>query len=104
MHDSRYKRQFLYRATRDPKEIVMKSYCLTPAGKKFAATSTPTTHSGAVVAAVRKLKSATSAQIVAEVTKLKLETKMAVPKLVAFMIYDLSKRRGVLKSSEAKSA
>jgi hypothetical protein len=90
----------LYRATRDPKEIVMKSYSLTPAGKKFAASHPPTTHSGAVVAAVKKLKTATSKQIIAEVSKLKLETKMPVNKLVAFMLFHLSKRRGVLSSRE----
>jgi len=82
----------------------MKSYTLTTKGKEFAKAAKPETHSGAVTLAVRKLKTATSAQIVAEVTKLKLETRMSVPKLCAFMIYDLSKRRGILKSSEAKSA
>lgn len=78
----------------------MKSYSLTPAGKKFAASHPPTSHSGAVCCAVRKLKSATSKQIIAEVEKLKIETRMSVPKLVSFMLFDLSKRRGILKASE----
>ena len=77
----------------------MKTYTLTPAGKKFAATTDPTTHAGAVVTAVKKLKKATSAEIVAEVEKMRLESKMDIRKAVSFMLFDLGKRRGILKSA-----
>jgi tRNA-binding EMAP/Myf-like protein len=76
----------------------MKTYTLTPAGKKFAADTDPKTHAGAVALAVKKLKKGTSAQVVAEVEKAKLDSKMPVNKLVAFMLFDL-KRRNILKSA-----
>lgn len=77
----------------------MKTYTLTPAGKKFAAATDPKTHAGAVVTAVKKLKRATSAEIVAEVEKMKLDSKMDIRKAVSFMLFDLGKRRGILKSA-----
>jgi hypothetical protein len=82
----------------------MKTYTITPKGKEFAKTAEETTHAGAVIAAVRKFKKgATSAQIIAAVTAMKLETKMAPNKLVSFMLFDLTKRRGILRSSDAKA-
>lgn len=79
----------------------MKIYTITPKGKEFAKNASETTHAGAVIAAVRKYKKgATSAQIIAAVTEMKLETKMPVNKLVSFMLFDLSKRRGILKASD----
>jgi hypothetical protein len=78
----------------------MKTYTLTPAGKKFAASAKPETHAGAVVLAVKKLKDATAAEITAEVEQVKLDTKMAIPKLVSFMLFDLRKRRGILRGTK----
>jgi len=77
----------------------MKTYSLTPTGKKFAAEVKPTTHAGAVVLAVKKLKKATASEIVAEVEKMKLDSKMDLRKAVSFMLFDLGRRRGILKAA-----
>jgi hypothetical protein len=80
----------------------MNTYTLTAKGKEFAKTAKPTTHSGAVVAAVKKFKKgATSAQIIEAVTAMKIPSKMDVRKAVSFMLFDLSKRRGVLAAKSA---
>jgi hypothetical protein len=80
----------------------MNIYTLTAKGKEFAKASKADTHSGAVVrAVVKQKKGATSAQIIAEVEKAKLETKMPVNKLVSFMLFDLSKRRGILAAKQS---
>jgi hypothetical protein len=78
----------------------MKTYTLTTEGKKFAEIAKPETHAGAVVLAVKKLKKGTAAEILVEVEKAKLDTKMDMRKAVSFMLFDLGRRRRILRATE----
>lgn len=76
----------------------MKTYSLTKSGKEFAKKVDPKTHAGAVVTAIQALGGKASAKaIIAKVAPMLAKiSDMKVNKAVSFMLYDLSRRRGIL--------
>ena len=61
----------------------------------------PKTHAGAVIHAIHRLKEATQAQVIEQVTKEKKIVegmKGGIPQAVRFQIWHLSKRQNILKS------
>jgi len=65
----------------------------------------PHTHAGATVLAIKKLKKATSGEVIAEVKRQgKLATTMPVEQAIHYQLFDLAKRRGVLKVMPKRAA
>ena len=79
----------------------MKTYSLTKAGKEFAKKADSKTHAGAVVTAIEALGGkATAKKIIEKATPaLQKISDMKPAKAVSFMLYDLSRRRGLLTAN-----
>jgi hypothetical protein len=80
----------------------MKTYSLTKAGIEYAKTAKPTTHCGAVCLALKKLKTATSKQLIEVVSKnwKEVESKMEPVPAIRFVLFD-GQRRKLISAKDA---